>query len=158
MNEAKFSLKLKKILNDMDNVHFFKEHGSVYSAGVADLIGCYEGKFIALELKVVTLPKRDSTDVKLLKELTALQLEYLRNIKDSYGFSAVAILVEPLKEILYIHNLYTTTNLENLQKLYTFKKYELINLINQQTFFPSCDFYKLDLPKTISKRGKNAKR
>jgi hypothetical protein len=49
MLEAQFQSKL---LSELRKVGWFYKASDRYRAGVPDIIGCYQGRFIALELKV----------------------------------------------------------------------------------------------------------
>ena len=70
-------------------MYFFKEHGGLYgTAGVPDIICCYKGIFIALEVK--------APDGKL----TVLQEATIRRIKDAYGIAEVVRSVEDVKTII----------------------------------------------------------
>lgn len=52
MNETQFKEKIQKYLNKIGAYHV-KQHGSVFTrAGIPDILVCYHGKFIGLELKV----------------------------------------------------------------------------------------------------------
>ena len=52
MKEKAIENKIKAYLKTADGFYFFKEHGGLYgTAGVPDLICCYKGRFIALEVK-----------------------------------------------------------------------------------------------------------
>lgn len=60
--EAKLSRKIKDKLNEQGG-WFFKVHGSaLMMAGLPDLIGCWRGRFIGLEVKMPD--KRDNTSVR----------------------------------------------------------------------------------------------
>ncbi len=44
--------KIKKRLNELDKSFFFKTHGSAMQmAGISDLIGVYNGRLVAIEVK-----------------------------------------------------------------------------------------------------------
>lgn len=53
MNEAALIQKIRKYLASIKGCFFWKEHGGQYgTAGIPDIIVCYKGRFIALEVKV----------------------------------------------------------------------------------------------------------
>ncbi len=73
----------------MDALYFFKEHGGLYgTAGVPDIICCYKGRFIALEVK--------APDGKP----TALQEATINRIREAGGVAEVVRSVEEVKEII----------------------------------------------------------
>ena len=49
--EAKVKAKVKKILDSMGAYYFFPIGGPYARAGVPDIVGCYKGKFFAIECK-----------------------------------------------------------------------------------------------------------
>ena len=59
-----------------------------FNAGISDVLVCYDGKFIAIELKV-----GDNTP-------TALQLDFLNDIENAGGITGVAYNWRQVKEIL----------------------------------------------------------
>jgi Holliday junction resolvase len=56
-----------------------KIHGNIYSAGIPDLLGCYRGRFFALEVKT---PENK-------KGATELQEAQLRRIREAGGLGYV---------------------------------------------------------------------
>ena len=49
---------IKKYLNSLDNSFFFKIHGGpMQMAGISDLIGLKDGRFIAIEVKTINNKK-----------------------------------------------------------------------------------------------------
>jgi len=63
---------------------WLKTHGSAFTANQPDIIGCYNGKYIALEVKRPSA--RDN--------LTTGQFAVLENIKDALGVAVVVTSVE----------------------------------------------------------------
>lgn len=52
MKEADIQRAIKAKLKELYGIECFKHHGGPYSErGVADLIGCWQGRFVALEVK-----------------------------------------------------------------------------------------------------------
>lgn len=89
MREKAIENKIKAYLKTIKGLYFFKEHGGLYgTAGVPDIICCYKGIFIALEVK--------APDGKL----TVLQEATIRRIKDAYGIAEVVRSVEDVKTII----------------------------------------------------------
>lgn len=73
--------QIKKRLNSEDKSFFFKIHGGIMQmAGIADLIGVYKGRFIAIEVK---LPENK-------KGVTKLQAWFLDKVNDAGGEGFVA--------------------------------------------------------------------
>lgn len=77
-SEAVLTRKIKKGLEE-DGCYVAKIHGGQYSAGIPDLLVCYEGRFFGLEVK---LPGKERT-------VTVLQNTNLDSIRDAGGVSAV---------------------------------------------------------------------
>lgn len=68
-----------------------KIHGGAYqSSGMSDIIGCVDGKFVALEVKI---PGREST-------LTKLQTKFLEDIRKSGGIAAMITSPEQALDIV----------------------------------------------------------
>jgi hypothetical protein len=89
MNEAQITEKIKAYLIGIDDCFWFKEHGGIYgSNGIPDLIICYKGKFVALEVKT----KGGKT--------TALQEAALKQIRAAGGIGGVVRSVEDVKRII----------------------------------------------------------
>ena len=67
----------------------FKEHGSAYgTAGIPDIICCYNGKFVAFEVKT---PRG---------KLSKLQEIIIQKIKNANGIAYKVTNLEDVKEIL----------------------------------------------------------
>lgn len=81
----------KKIINYLEDIGaYVVKVVSATKAGVPDLLVCYEGKFIAIEVK--TLETRNN--------VSALQSYNLSKIENAGGYSLVAWSVEMVKEFL----------------------------------------------------------
>jgi hypothetical protein len=65
-----------------------KTHGSVYSAGQPDLLGCYQGRTLALEVK------------RPGGRPTKLQLATLEKWRNAGAIAAVVRSVEDVRELL----------------------------------------------------------
>lgn len=89
MKEKAIENKIKQYLKTVEDLYFFKEHGGLYgTAGVPDIICCYKGRFIALEVK--------APDGKA----TALQDATIKRIRKAGGVAEVVRSVEEAKEII----------------------------------------------------------
>ena len=90
MKEALIVNKIKAALKSR-GAYVIKTHGSPASAGVADLLVCYEGKFIALEVK---RPETRGT-------VTPRQQAHLDAVAAAGGISAVVTSVEEAEDLLW---------------------------------------------------------
>lgn len=89
MKEKTIENKIKAYLKTIDGLYFFKEHGGLYgTAGVPDIICCYKGKFIALEVK--------TDDGKT----TALQDATIKRIRKAGGIAEIVRSVDEVKRII----------------------------------------------------------
>ena len=89
MKEKSIENKIKQYLKTVEDLYFFKEHGGLYgTAGVPDIICCYKGRFIALEVK--------APDGKA----TALQDATIRRIIGAGGIARIVRSLEEVKEII----------------------------------------------------------
>ena len=89
MKEKDLVDQIRKYLNTIDKLFFWKEHGGQYgTAGIPDIIVCYKGKFIAFECK---LPGNKPT---LLQTIT------LRKIICAGGLAFVITDLNQVKEII----------------------------------------------------------
>ena len=89
MKEKSIENKIKQYLKTVEDLYFFKEHGGLYgTAGVPDLICCYKGRFIALEVK--------APDGKP----TALQDATIRRITGAGGIARIVRSLEEVKDII----------------------------------------------------------
>lgn len=79
MPESKIVKEILAYLKNLDGCFAWKEHGGMYgTAGLPDIICCYKGKFIGIEVK------------KLGEKLTRLQEITLRDIENAGGITVVA--------------------------------------------------------------------
>jgi len=86
MNESQFSREIRKSLSQYG--YFLKMVGGAFTVpGIPDILGCYQGKFIGIECKLVkTKPKHPES--LLWNSLFSLaQIDNLQAIKDSGGIA-----------------------------------------------------------------------
>lgn len=76
--EKKVKAAVRKILGHMDIYHFMPPGMGLGRSGIPDIIGCYQGRFIAIECKAGK------------GKTTALQERELNMIADAGGFTFVA--------------------------------------------------------------------
>lgn len=76
--EGKVKAAVRKILMRLDIYHFMPPGMGLGRSGIPDIIGCYQGRFIAIECKAGK------------GKTTALQERELEWIKDAGGFTFVA--------------------------------------------------------------------
>lgn len=89
-SENTIEAQVKKYLGSLDSIWFFKVHGSGYQKkGVPDIVGCYKGRFFAIELK------------KEGKTPTLIQSLILKQLQNAGAVAFVASDVETVKQ--YIH-------------------------------------------------------
>ena len=89
MREKAIENKIKQYLKTVEDLYFFKEHGGLYgTAGVPDIICCYKGRFIAIEVK--------APDGKA----TALQDATIRRIIGAGGIARIVRSLEEVKSII----------------------------------------------------------
>ncbi len=89
MREKAIENKIKQYLKTVEDLYFFKEHGGLYgTAGVPDIICCYKGRFIALEVK--------APDGKA----TALQDATIQRIIGAGGIARIVRSLEEVKSII----------------------------------------------------------
>jgi len=89
MNEATITATVARYLKTVPECFFWKEHGSQYgTAGLPDIILCYRGRFVALEVKA------PSGRPSKLQEIT------IAKIKAAKGEACIVRSVEEVKHIL----------------------------------------------------------
>ena len=89
MNEKDIINQIKEFLKTLEGCFFWKEHGGQFGqAGIPDLIICYRGRFVALEVKTAT------------GKLTTLQGITLRRIQNAGGTAAVVRSVEEARAVI----------------------------------------------------------
>lgn len=87
--EAKIQKSIMDYLEIVPCSNFAKIAQGAYSKnGVVDIVGCYHGRSLVMEVK------------RRQKEPTALQAEYLNDNIEALGFSAVVRSVADVKEVL----------------------------------------------------------
>lgn len=136
MKEADFVRKTVKKLNKDSDAFFYRNHGGMYGlAGLADITGCYFGTFYAIEMKILQLPKRPSTEIDLTASLSPLQKKFLIQVEEGAGGkSFVGIRTEPMRDEWFfpiqhflIHgSIYTLSELNDMRDIFN----ESINLKN----------------------------
>lgn len=90
MTEAVLTRRIKDALNDLPKTWAVKIHGGRYQAGIPDIIGCHQGDFFGLEVK---LPGKE-------RNLTKLQALILSRIKRAGGIAAMVTSVDQAMEAL----------------------------------------------------------
>lgn len=76
--EKDFQKYVVSRLRHIPNMCLFNIHGGQFNVGIPDLLGCYDGKFFAIELKI----KKGKP--------TPLQLQRLTDIRHAGGIQGVA--------------------------------------------------------------------
>jgi Holliday junction resolvase len=84
--EKKVKAAVRKLLTRLGIYHFMPPGMGLGRSGIPDLIGCYQGRFIAIECKAGK------------GKTTALQERELAAIKAAYGF-AVVVREDNLEEL-----------------------------------------------------------
>lgn len=88
--ETAIQRKILAALRKLEGGRFFKVHQSGYSeAGISDIIGCYRGCFVALEVKTP------------IGKPTSKQTYFLNQIESCGGYSAVVRSVSDAMEIIH---------------------------------------------------------
>jgi Holliday junction resolvase len=81
--------KIRKYLAGLDGCFFWKEHGGQYgTAGIPDIIICYNGRFVALEVKVGK------------NKPTRLQAATIEQIQKAGGTAEVVYSLEDAKKVI----------------------------------------------------------
>jgi len=81
--------RIMRYLKTVDRCFAWKEHGGAYStAGIPDIIVCYNGRFVAFEVKT------ESGRLTKLQEIT------IQRIRDAKGAAFKVTSVEEVKMIL----------------------------------------------------------
>lgn len=78
--EGKVKKQIRDFLKQQDVWHFCPQGGRFGTSGIPDIVGCYEGKFFAVEVKAPG---------KIHSGLTALQNERIAEIRFAGGKSCV---------------------------------------------------------------------
>ena len=89
MKESQLVQNIRKYLGTLPKCFFWKEHGGQYgTAGIPDIIVCYKGRFIALEVKIGS------------NQPTRLQAATIEQIRRAGGIAVVVSSVDEVKEIM----------------------------------------------------------
>lgn len=89
MSEADIVKAIQRYLKTVDQCFFWKEHGGMYgSAGIPDIICCYQGRFYGFEVKTET------------GTATGLQKAVIRKINAAGGTAAIVRSVDDVRRIL----------------------------------------------------------
>jgi hypothetical protein len=89
MKENEIVDKIKSYLKGIDGLFFWKQFGGLYGqSGLPDIICCYKGRFVGLEVKT------EKGKISVLQEVT------LRKIRNAGGVAEVARNVEDAKRII----------------------------------------------------------
>jgi len=89
MLEKDITNKILKYLKSLDNCFCFKEHGGKYgTTGIPDIICCFNGRFLAFEVKT------EKGKLSKLQEVT------IQKINDSKGKAFKVTSLEEVKTIL----------------------------------------------------------
>jgi len=103
MKEADFVRKTIRRLNKFSGAMFYRNHGGMYSYnGLSDITGCLNGKFVAIECKVINLPKRGNTLINMVSGVTWKQKQFLQDVDGAGGVGYFGIRFEPVKIELFI--------------------------------------------------------
>lgn len=89
MKEQEIVNDIKKYLQTIPNLFYWKEHGGQFgTAGIPDIIVCYKGKFIAFECK------RPGGKPTVLQKIT------INKIAKAGGIVKIVTSVEEVKQII----------------------------------------------------------
>ena len=89
MQEKEIVNRIKDYLKGLTDCFFFKEHGGRFgTAGLPDLIVCYKGRFVALEVKTET------------GRLTVLQAITLKRIEKAGGIAKAVRSVDEARAVI----------------------------------------------------------
>ena len=87
--ESAITKDICNYLKTLDKCFFWKEHGGMYgTAGIPDIIICYKGRFVALEVK------------RPGGKLTRLQAKAIKDIRAAEGGAYIVTSIEEVKEIM----------------------------------------------------------
>jgi len=92
MKESTTINHIKAYLSSIPNLFFWKTHGGIYgTAGIPDIIICYRGRFIGLEVKANN------------RMPTALQNNTIGKIRNAGGIAHVVYSIREVQEIIATH-------------------------------------------------------
>ena len=84
MTERQYTTKLLSSLKGLPVGHFTKIHGGPYqTAGISDIIGCYRGRYIAVEVKDAKHKSAPNGG------LTPLQMKFLAEVRAAGGLEII---------------------------------------------------------------------
>jgi penicillin-binding protein-related factor A (putative recombinase) len=112
---------IKQYLKTLPKCFFFKEHGGVYGqTGIPDLIICYKGQFIAVEVKTPT------------GVISEIQKHTIQKINNSDGLAIIAYSVDDVKTAINVIDNEVITELRSVIncKIGAIRS-EIENLINE---------------------------
>jgi hypothetical protein len=89
MLEKKIVEKIKKYLLSLPRCYVMKVHGSQFTTGQPDLIGCFDGRSFCLEVKQPG------------KKATPLQEKRLREWSEAGALTGVVTSVDEVREVVY---------------------------------------------------------
>lgn len=106
VKEKSITNNILKYLKTLDSCFAWKEHGGMYgTSGIPDIICCYKGRFIGIEVK------------RPGGKLSRLQEAALRKIQAAGGMATVAFSVEDAKSFINsFSNLYVKGDERNRYK------------------------------------------
>lgn len=89
MKEKTITNQILKYLKAQPCCFVFKEHGGIYgTAGIPDIICCYRGKFVAIEVKTLT------------GKLSKLQKITINRINEAGGMAIKVTSLQEVKNVL----------------------------------------------------------
>lgn len=89
MNESEIVKQIKEYLKTVKGCFFWKEHGGQFgTAGIPDLIICFKGRFVALEVKTAT------------GKTTVLQAITQKRIQEAGGIAAIVRSVDDARRVI----------------------------------------------------------
>jgi len=93
--EKEITAAIMRYLKTVPGCFAWKEHGGMYgTAGLPDIICCYNGRFVGIEVKTPAGDGRPAGKLSKLQELT------IAKIKDAKGEAFKVTSVEEVKEVL----------------------------------------------------------
>ena len=89
MKESEIITQIKEYLKTVKGCFFWKEHGGQFgTAGLPDIIVCYKGRFIALEVKTAT------------GKTSVLQAVNINRIRAAGGIAEIVRSVEEARAVI----------------------------------------------------------
>ena len=92
MKEADITKQIRDLLKALGIFHFKHWGGPMSVPGVSDILGCYRGRMMAIEVKCPG------------NKLTQLQKNFLDNVNEAGGIAFVAYCIEDVVEGLSLKN------------------------------------------------------